>query len=223
MPRNLAAPFTARVQAAALIPIFLAKFSFASGDLNLWSGVGVLGWNGELYYGSGGLGTFSAIVESGATRAGSVTFSLSGADQQIIALALNEEYQNRPASLWFAVLDDNYALVSTPYLLYRGKMDVMTINESGDTSTVELTVENDLVILRRPQERRYTDEDQRQDYPDDTMFSRVADLQDKEILFGKAEVGGAVPIKLTQSFAKGSSQSADDVHSAPGPTPGHQK
>jgi hypothetical protein len=210
MPRNLGAGLAAEIQKQQLMPIFLAKFMFDSGDLNLWNGIGTLAWSESVYIGAGNMGSFSAIVETGQIRASSVTFSLSGVDQQIIALALQEEYQGRRVRLWFGALDTNFALVATPFMIFAGRMDFMSIHEETERSNIELTCENELVILRRPQERRFTDEDQRLDFPDDSFFSRVPLLQDREVLFGKADVGGAAPL----TFA-GSGSSAVDRREAP--------
>ncbi len=40
-------------------------------------------------------------------------------------------------------------------------MDVMTITEAGDSSTISIACENKLIALERSKERRYTPEDQK--------------------------------------------------------------
>ena len=50
-------------------------------------------------------------------------------------------------------------------------MDVMIIRETGDTSTIELKLENRLIALERPNERRMTDEDQRNLFTGDKGLS----------------------------------------------------
>lgn len=186
MARALTSGMVAEVTAASLTPIFLAKFSFDAGDLNLWNGIGDLIWNGDAYTGSADLGRISAVSESQTLQAQGVTFELSGIPSAIIATALAQEYQGRPAQLWFATLDANNAIVADPYLVFRGKMDVMTIAESGETAIIAMAAENELVALDRPNERRYTPEDQATVFAGDKGFDFVVSLQDAEIIWGRA-------------------------------------
>jgi predicted rRNA methylase YqxC with S4 and FtsJ domains len=65
-------------------------------------------------------------------------------------------------------------------------MDVMVIRESGDTCTIELKLENRLIALERPNLRRMTDEDQKNLFSGDKGFEFIADLQDKELVWGKS-------------------------------------
>ena len=60
-------------------------------------------------------------------------------------------------------------------------MDVMIIEDNGETCIVNLTVESRLIILDRKVPLRYTQETQNSLYPGDTFFSTVASLQDKKV------------------------------------------
>lgn len=191
MTRTLSGPFVSAITAAAVLPIVLVKFGFTSGDLNLWSGVGVIQWNGEVYTGVGGLGEISGIMETGEIKATNVQFTLSGADEVMISMALAENYQNRSARLWVAVLDSNFAIIADPYLAFSGKMDVMVIDDQPENPRISLTAENDLAALRRPNPRYYTSQDQELEYPGDTFFQYVPGLQDKQIQFGVGGGGAA--------------------------------
>ena len=61
----------------------------------------------------------------------------------------------------------------------------MIIRETGETSTIELKLENRLVALERPNDRRMTDEDQKNLFTGDKGFEFIADLQDKQLVWGK--------------------------------------
>ena len=63
-------------------------------------------------------------------------------------------------------------------------MDVMTITEAGDSSTISIACENKLIALERSKERRYTPEDQKIDFPNDKGFEFVADTSKQEIIWG---------------------------------------
>lgn len=62
----------------------------------------------------------------------------------------------------------------------------MTIADSGDTSTITVTVENKLIAFQRTAVRRYTAEDQKIEHPTDKGFEFVAKIQEKEIIWGRA-------------------------------------
>jgi hypothetical protein len=64
--------------------------------------------------------------------------------------------------------------VDAPILCYAGRMDQPTILEGTDTSTISISVENRLSDLQRRIERRFTDRDQRLEYPADTGLAYIA-------------------------------------------------
>lgn len=65
-------------------------------------------------------------------------------------------------------------IVDAPILRYAGRMDQPTILEGTDTSTIFISVENRLAYLQRRIERRFTDRDQRLQYPANTGLAYVA-------------------------------------------------
>jgi hypothetical protein len=65
-------------------------------------------------------------------------------------------------------------------------MDVANIQEQADTSIVTLNIESRLVQFDLPLNRLYTLEDQQVDFSNDLGFEFIPDLQDKEIIWGKA-------------------------------------
>ena len=64
----------------------------------------------------------------------------------------------------------------------------MSINESADTSTLQLTAENKLIDLERPRVGRFTSEYQKSIYPDDKGFDFVESMQEQKIVWGRAGV-----------------------------------
>jgi hypothetical protein len=100
----------------------------------------------------------------------------------IVALALAEPYQRRICRIFFGV-----SSVSDVVEVFSGYMNTMTIEDSGETSNISLTVESKLIELNRARVRRYTHESHQARHPDDTFFSFVADLQDKSVVWGRKE------------------------------------
>jgi hypothetical protein len=75
-------------------------------------------------------------------------------------------------------------VVGTPYLAFSGRLDVPVIDEAGDTATISISYESRLADLDRPRIRRYTDQDQRAEYPNDGGLRYIAGLQDKQVTWG---------------------------------------
>lgn len=191
MARSLSAGMITEVTAKSLSPILLMKAEFDSGDLNLWTGIGSLTYNGDTYVGAGNLIGVSAVKESIGVEAHGVNFSLSGLPTSLISLALTEDYQGRAASCWFAALDSAGALVSSPYLLFKGRMDVLEILEGGETATLTMRCENLLIDFRRQKTRRYSDDDQKEAYSTDRGLEFVDQMQDREIIWGVKTPAGS--------------------------------
>lgn len=182
MTRDLHADTIAEITSESVEPILFAKLEFDSGDLNLWTGIGDLVWNGDTYTGAGDLVKLSEINETQQVKSEGMEMGLSGIPSTIISIALTEDYQDRPATLWFAFLDNTQSIISNPYQQFKGRMDTMSFEDGGETGSISIAVESILIDLERPKERRYTDEDQQQEYPGDRGFEFVAGLQEKEII-----------------------------------------
>jgi hypothetical protein len=81
------------------------------------------------------------------------------------------------------VMNENH-LIADPYLLRSGRMDYCNISVSGEDTRITAQYEDRLIDLQKPRERRYTDQDQRNQYPTDGGFRFVTSLQDKQLIWG---------------------------------------
>ena len=166
-------------------PVLLCELEFPTAPVRVWSGYGTLNWSGRDFAGVATLGKVSDIEESSDVSAKGLTLSLVGIPSEILALALSENYQQRPGRLWIGFMNPSAQLIADPIQIFAGRMDVMSTDDGGDTGTLKLTLENNLIDLARPRERRYTDLDQQLDYPGDLGLEYVAGLQDKPIYWGR--------------------------------------
>lgn len=185
MTRGLSEDMVVEVTAESLAPILFVEVLLDSSTLWMWSGVGDLVWDSKTW---SGVGNFLGVGETKETQdveAQNLSITLSGIPTSLISLALTENYQGRTINLWFGCLDSSGAVIADPELIFRGKLDVLRIAESGETATIKAQCESNLVILTKAKERRYTSEDQKIDYPSDTFFDQVPDLQNKEVQWGR--------------------------------------
>lgn len=184
MSRELSVELAAEVSAPVLRPVLLVDCEFDAGEINLWSGLGVLTAFSKTYNGGGTLLSISEYQETQRLEAQGLTITLSGISSSILEVAMDEPYQGRPCRVFIGALNPAGQLVSDPYQLFSGFMDVMNLELGGDTCTVAINVEHKLIILDQSKERRYTSEDQKAEYPGDLGFDFVTSLQDKDIVWG---------------------------------------
>ncbi len=170
----------------------MVSLDFASGTASFWSGIGTIIWNGITFAGAGTFGSINQIPETTDGSAQGVTMTLSGVKTDAIALAVQQGYQGGQARVWlgcFSLTDDT--LVLDPYLFFKGKMDVMTIQDGVKTASISLSCENRLIEYDRARERRYTDFDQHIDFPTDTGLQYINSIQNLQVYWG--DPNGANP------------------------------
>jgi len=190
MSRALSSAMQAVSTADVVRPIFLVRMVFDSGEtpneLNLWSGVGDLTYDSETYTGVGDLLGISPVTETSDMQASGINVTLTGVKSSLVVIAKDHEYQGRPLTVLLGAFDASGNLVADPTVIFSGFMDTMTISESGETSTINIAVENKLIAFERAKVRRYTAEDQKIDYPTDKGFEFVTAIVEKEIIWGRA-------------------------------------
>lgn len=190
MPRPWTPTMLSQLTAANIKPVLFLKMQFNTGPIFVWSGIGMLNWNGLQWTGLGQLGNISAVEESSELAATNVTFTLSGIPQDLIQDALSEVRQGNPVQLWFGTLGDDNNVLADPLQIFAGRMDTPTIDEGALTGTISISVENRLIDLNRARERRYTNQDQQIDHPGDLGFQYVQFIQQWNGTWGKAGPGG---------------------------------
>ena len=190
MSRSLTSAMQSAVTADLVRPITLVQCAFDSGNLNLWNGIGNLTVDSVDYVGAGTLLSISAISESAELTANGITVALSGVTEPLISKARDEDYQGRELKVLLGIINEDGTVSVDPVVVFSGFMDTMVLNDGGETATIQVTVENRLIEFERTRVRRYTAEDQKIDYPNDKGLEFVAEMAEKEIVWGRAIVGG---------------------------------
>ena len=163
-------------------PFHAVEMMFDTSPVRFWTGYGDRTIEGETYLGTGSLLNISGLEEVNDLSSKRTTLQLSGVPADLISLAIQEPYKNRPAKVYFGTTD-----TTTPIEVFSGRMDVMDIEDSGDTGTITLTVESKLVRLEKSSNWRYTEGSHQSRHGADTFFSYVADLQDRDVLWGRGK------------------------------------
>ena len=152
----------------------------------MWSGVGQITWNGQVWTGIGTLGSISTIEEGSTVSAKGITLTLSGIDASLLN-GRNDRVPGGPSRVGHAgCLRRHNALIADPVCCFSGRMDQPTIDVTGTTATIAINCENRLVEMNVAVDRRYTDEDQQMDYPGDLGFQFVNGIQEAQIYWGRS-------------------------------------
>ena len=207
MSRDLSTNTIDNISQDVVYPFFATELRF-DGDntLRLWTGQGTLVLeDGTSWVGTGNLLNISAIEETSELAVKGATLTLSGVPSEVLSLALSEPYQGRVCNIYFGTFSQGSILQeSSSYILlqdgsrinlettdkgfneiFSGYMDQMNIEESGETSTIQLLVENKLVDLERARVARFTSGYQKSIYAGDLGLDFLEDLQDKQISWGR--------------------------------------
>ena len=189
MARSITTAFKNAIKSSVVRPLLAVELEFSTGTLRFWNGYGDLtmtaGGSSNTFTGLGDLMGISAIAESDQIEAIGASLSLTGIKSSFISTALSGNYTNRNASIFLGVFDTSKSVIADVYTLFKGKMDIMKIDEGPESATITLNLENRLIALDRPLNRRFTHEDQQERFSGDLGLEFVPDLQDKEIIWGK--------------------------------------
>lgn len=186
--RTFTGGVTAELSGSTIYPVLLVELQFTSGTVRLWSGIGPLSWNSQTWTGAGNFGGVSPIAETAGFAANGVSLTLSGIPSWALSIAMGEYTQNRPAIIRLGFLTAAGAVVADPFVVFQGRTDTMQIDEGPDTSTITVQCESRAIFARRSGERRWTDQEQRVDYPDDGGFRYVAAIQDRQLNWRPADL-----------------------------------
>ena len=143
---------------------------------------------GTLYRGTKGLGKIEVVADSPA-EVKPLKFSFSGVSSTQIALARYERVQGKAVRIKTVIFSPATYVPYTPRLRWAGRLNVFSIEETGETAVLEVTAEHAGVDLLRPVTSLYSDAEQRRLYPGDPSLQYVADQVERRIIWPSAEWG----------------------------------
>ncbi len=166
-------------------PVLMCRLDFESDPVLVHSGVGTITHDSEEYLGLGSYGGISEITEGSDARPYDIDLSLSGIPTEFLATTMGEQYQGRAVKILIGLLDEEHQIIDSAKQLWSGYMDYPDI-QIGKTASIIVHCRGRANDWARARVERYTKEQQRADYPDDSGFDYVTQMADKSILWGKA-------------------------------------
>lgn len=157
---------------------------FPAGDFAMFTGVGEVELDGVTYLGAGDFLTIGESASSAGNERGGLSIALSGASEEVIAIAETEEFQRHKVTVRLALFDGSGALADSD-IFFKGLADTLDTDDDPENPTVILACEQRALDLGRPRPFRYTPEDQKSRHPGDTFFDLVQVIQTREPTWGK--------------------------------------
>jgi hypothetical protein len=130
------------------------------------------------------LGISNHTEETDITKS-SVSLNLSGADQTFISTVLSENVVNDSVDIFRGFLDDSNALISDPFLLYRGKIDSFDIAETDKASQVNLSIVSNWADFEKKNGRKTNNTSQQRFFSGDVGMD-FASQTVQDIKWGRA-------------------------------------
>lgn len=182
MARSIPVGLMTALTQASIRPYCAVEMLFDTAPVRFWSGLGERTIEGNTYLGAGSLMSVGQLEEIGDLSAKSATITFSGIPSELVSLALVEPYQGRVCRVLLGEVSSASVIE-----MFAGEMNTMTIEDAPDSALIQMTIESKLVRLGRAKPRRYNHESHIARYPDDNFFSTVADLQDRQVPWGRKQ------------------------------------
>ncbi len=190
MPRELTGTVEAAFGASPVRYLEFYELDFASGYLRVSNASHDIDWNGITWAGWGRVGGRTVMEESGGFSAPQVTLTLSGVDTSIPAIALGEQYRNRPARIWVAPLDVDGTVLADPAGPWLYRMDSMPMS-LGETASVAVTLSTREEDWDRAPGGRYNHQDQQARFPGDRLLEYLDQQLNLTLNWGTVPVPGS--------------------------------
>lgn len=161
------------------------EFQFSGGTTRLTTAPHDISWNGFTWTGIGGALSFEQVQESQDINASGVKMILSGVNQSILTILLQQFYIGRVVQIWLAHFDANGAIIADPLLLFNGKMNGgFEIEESHDekmpgTVTILANMTDRLADLEQRNGIQTNLDSHQRLFSGDEFFEFVPDLASK--------------------------------------------
>ena len=192
MTRGLDAGSKAAIAEGVVSPIYFVKLDYPAGMVRVnstswdWQqdldGAGV-----EVYLGKGDLARIQFGDQNTEGRVTRARLSLTGVKQEHIALALADDYRNRPGKIWRGFLNPDWTLKAAPQLYLVGLMQPAPLS-LGVQNTVSVELVSRLAFWERGTDAAiWDDADHQARRPGDLYHSLSAEIAaGKDVPWGVA-------------------------------------
>lgn len=186
MSRNIGASNVTEISGAHVRPVWLFKLEFDT-PVYVHSGIGNLvdtfASPNITYIGAGAAGAIGSIQEAEEFAPQPITLSLSGVSDQYLTEAIDAGNYGDRVTILKGYKNASGELVAAPWVVGAGRYEKADLTQ-GTSNTITITVQHVLMILNEKNGRRFSEEDQTNEYAGDTGCSFMADMINRKLVFG---------------------------------------
>jgi hypothetical protein len=179
MSRQISTNNLAAAKAGHCHPITFVYLGLDAGDIRVHNSIGDYTWGSETWLGMGDFGKIGEVKETEKVAPYSIEVSLSGIDSTLINEALNNDFFNRPMSIYLGWLDESHELVDTPDEMWSGKIQKMDIR-TGLENRITVTGLSELAIFRKQNGKLFNDQAQQKLFAGDLFFQYQPQMEDAQ-------------------------------------------
>lgn len=181
--------FLSEIYKGSCKPIHLVEVQLDSETIYMTDAYKNIVYSGNTYLAVGYFLQFTDIEESAGMQVGSITGTLTAADNDKywLSVFLNNSYIDRDVLIYKGFLDANEALVANPVLIFKGKIDTPIIQENPDdgTASISITATNHFTDFEKRPGRYTNHECQQLFFPGDKGFEFASEII-RELMWGRA-------------------------------------
>tara|TARA_R110000868_G_scaffold111086_1_gene300232 strand:- start:512 stop:1066 length:555 start_codon:yes stop_codon:yes gene_type:complete len=169
MARSLTTAVVNELATDSLQPISLIYINIATG-LRVTDHYKDVTYDSNTYTASSLFTKLSSVTESSEIQVSNITLTFTGADQTITSLFLNNNYLEKEAEIYKGFINSSEAVIADPFLLFKGRIESFSINESLNKSSVNVSIASHWADFSKVEGRKTNTGTQQIHFPDDLGF-----------------------------------------------------
>jgi hypothetical protein len=186
MDRGASAAFLTELVKSTNSPCFLIDAYFDDGTISVTDAWRSVASGGRTYTANGHFLSFDGLSEAADLQVPQITVSLSAVDLSWVSIALTKNHIDRRLVISKAFLDYTQAVITSPVVVFDGRMDGMSIADSPDGKcSVTVNATSQFSDFYRKAGRHTNSQEQNVFFPGDKFFDYAVNLN-KQIRWGAA-------------------------------------
>ena len=161
--------------------------SIGGSDVHLTDAPADITFDSDTYLSTRGMLGVSDITEENEIKIESVDITLSGVDTANVKLFLDFDYIDRRVLIRRTVIDDKYAIIGSPILVFDGRLDQPRLQEDFEnrTATLSVTATSHWMDFEAAEGRHTNDTEQQLLFTGDNFFEKSTETQ-KDVKWGRS-------------------------------------
>lgn len=176
--RGLPAEYETALGSGFWRPVVFVSIELPVSTIRVHSYVGDIVWGSQTWTGVGTFGGIDVIEEGEQVSPYALTMTMTGIDTTLAPEAIAGELDQAPVTIYFGMLDEGAALLADPIEWWSGIADATDIVASRENGAISITCESNLANFTRINGALFSAEDLRAEYPGDTFFTYLPNMQD---------------------------------------------